>query len=282
MVWIWQDCESMKRFFTLLLVAMLPVAASAQSLPLRSPSEGLPFKGGEKFTYKLHYKLGIINSDVASASISVDSTTYAGKKAYSARIFGQTAKFYDTFFKVREDFRSTFDASMTPLHFYRDTREGGWYCKNDVKYNWASSSVNFTLENSNTPEPTTSVIPIKPGTCDITSMVFMMRNVDVASLEQGKTYIGTMMLDGEVFTMSMTYTGLKNYKDKLLGTVEVIRFAVRLNAGETFDTKEDLVFLFTNDENRIPVSFEAPFKFGAVSGRLLSCVGLKNPNIYNN
>ena len=261
------------------MAVMLPVAASAQSLPLRPASEGLPFKGGEKFYYKLHYKLGIINSDVATASITVDSTVYAGQKAYAARIYGQTAKFYDTLFKVREDFRSTFNSSFVPLHFYRDTREGSWFCINDVKYNWSASNISFTLENSNT-QKTTKVIPIKPGTCDITSMVYMMRNVDVARLEKGKTYVGTMMLDGEVFTMNMTYSGLTTIKDRCLGTVEVIRFAVRLNAGETFDTKEDLVFMFTNDANRIPVTFEAPFKFGAFSGRMVSYEGLKYPVQY--
>ena len=269
----------MKRIFITFMLALLPLWLPAQSLPVRGGGETHPFRGGERFKYKLHYQWGNINSDVAYATISVDSTVYAGQKAFSARIFGQSSKFYDTFFKVREDFRSTFTPALVPLHFYRDTREGNWACKNDVKYNWAAGTVESRVENS-AQEPFTKTLPIQPGTCDITSLVYMMRDVDVDRLTVGQRYIGTMMLDNETFTMAMTYKGIETFKDKALGVVEVLRFAVRLNAGETFDTKEDLIFLFTNDANRIPVRFEAPFKFGAVSGRLISCEGLKYPVEY--
>ena len=269
----------MKRILLITVYALLPLLLSAQSLPLRGKAETLPFIGGEVVEYKLHYKWGLINSDVALATISVDSTVYAGQQAYAARIFGQSSKFYDTFFKVREDFRSTFTPTLVPLHFWRDTREGDWYCRNDVKYNWAASQVESTVENSNEAAFTTT-IPVQKGTCDITSMVFMMRDVDVDRLEPGKRYIGTMMLDNATFTMAITYKGKGTFKDKHLGMVATLNFAVRLNAGDTFDTKEDLIFLFTDDDNRIPVRFEAPFKFGAVSGRLQSAKGLKYPVAY--
>lgn len=264
-----------------MLAVLLPMVMQAQSLPLRKGGDSLPFKGGEKFTYKLHYKLGPINSDVAHATISVDSVTYNGRKALSARIFGQTAKFYDTFFKVREDFRSTFDYNLLPLHFYRDTREGSWYCKNDAQYVWngASSYARLTVENS-AEELNTKDIPLQQGTCDITSMVYMMRNADMEKISEGQSFTGTMMLDGATFTMRMTYKGTAPLKDKTLGTVNVIRWSVRLNAGETFDTKEDLIFMFTADANRIPVRFEAPFKFGGVSGRLVAYEGIKYPVAY--
>ena len=133
----------MKKIFVTLLLAAAALTASAQALPLRSGGDTLPFKGGEEFGYKLHYKWGIINSDVAYATIGVDSTVYKGVPAYSARIFGQSSKFYDTFFKVREDFRSTFDANLVPLHFWRDTREGNWHCQNDATYDWSSSTASF-------------------------------------------------------------------------------------------------------------------------------------------
>lgn len=270
----------MKKIMTILVLALTAVSALAQSLPLRSGGEGLPFKGGEEFGFKLHYKWGIINSDVAYATMSVEDAVCDGRTAYTAKIFGQSSKFYDTFFKVREDFRSTFDESLLPMRFWRETNEGKWYCKNDAVYDWDSSRATFTIENSSLEEPKTKILSLSEGTCDITSMVYQMRNVDVAALQEGARYVGTMMLDGETFTMSLTYTGKEDFKDKLLGKVECLRFAVRLNAGETFDTKEDLVLLFTNDENRIPVRFEAPFKFGAVSGRLVSYKGLKYPGKY--
>ena len=55
-----------------------------------------------------------------------------------------------------------------------------------------------------TEEPKVKTLELKTGTCDITSMVYQMRNVDVERLTEGGRYVGTMMLDGDTFTMATT------------------------------------------------------------------------------
>ena len=64
---------------------------------------------------------------------------------------------------------------------------------------------------------------------------------------------------------------------KGLGKVRTIKFAARLLAGEVFTGEEDMMIWVTDDENRIPVLFEAPILVGTASGRLKSYSGLKYP-----
>ena len=93
-------------------------------IPVKSLDEDkLAFKGGERLSFVIHYKWGGINSDVAKATVNLDTTTLNGVPVFHSRVFGKTAKFYDLFFKVREDFQSWFTRDgVVPVKFYRDSR----------------------------------------------------------------------------------------------------------------------------------------------------------------
>ena len=110
----------------------------ANCIPVKSLSEDkLAYKAGERLEYVLHYKWGAINSDVARASVKLDSTMLNGVPVFHSSVFGKTAKFYDMFFKVREDFQSWFTRDgVIPMRFVRDSREGGYYSKNVYRYMW--------------------------------------------------------------------------------------------------------------------------------------------------
>ena len=97
-------------------------------VPVRSVSEeSLAFQHGEKMEFVLHYQWGTINTDVATATVELDSLTYNGEKAFRCSAYGKTSRMFDLFFKVREDFDSWFTRDgLKPLKFTRDTYEGGY------------------------------------------------------------------------------------------------------------------------------------------------------------
>ena len=66
-------------------------------------------------------------------------------------------------------------------------------------------------------------------------------------------------------------------KIKGLGTVKTIKFAAKLLAGEVFTGEEDMIIWISDDDNRIPLMFEAPILVGTASGRLAEYSGLKHP-----
>ena len=66
-------------------------------------------------------------------------------------------------------------------------------------------------------------------------------------------------------------------KVKGLGTVRTIKFAAKLLEGEVFKGEEDMLIWISDDENRLPVYFEAPLRVGVAAGRMTGYSGLKHP-----
>ena len=71
--------------------------------------------------------------------------------------------------------------------------------------------------------------------------------------------------------------GRETIKVRGVGTVRTIKFSVKLISGNVFTGEEDLSVWITDDDNRIPVLFEAPILVGVASGRITDWSGLKHP-----
>ena len=267
------------------LVLALPVPAAepqgrAGCLPVHALSaRRLAFQAGEKLNYVFHYNWGIINADVARGYISVDSTRLQGRDVFHLRMFGRTAKFYDAFFKVREDFNTWMDADgLDPVRFTRDTHEGGYYCLNDYAFiRTGTPHIAATLENSNLPQ-TSMNIPLGDCTFDVLTLFYLARNVDMSRVKAGVQYPMTFAIDDDVFHIHFVFKGREPRKIPGVGQMQTLKFAIQVVAGEMFgDAQEDLYIWFTDDANKVPVYLEAPLKIGMVTGRLESFQGVKYP-----
>lgn len=264
---------------TISISADVPVG-SASCVPVGSLSAGdLAFKAGERLDYVIHYKWGAINSDVSKAYVQLDSVMYEGKPAFHCRVFGRTAKFYDVFFKVREDFQSWFTMDgIVPLRFTRDTREGGYTARNTYKYVWDDGDRHIAadLYSSKRGERSES-LPLTECTYDLPSLFYMARNMDFSKVEPNVKYPMTFAIDDDIYNVYFIWLGREVKQVRGLGKVNTIKFAAKLIEGEVFGSDSDMCVWISDDENRIPVFFEAPIKVGLVNGRLSSWENLKHP-----
>lgn len=241
--------------------------------------EELAFQAGEKVDFILHYKWGSINADVGTATVTLDSLTFNGQEAFRCSVFGKTKKFYDVFFKVREDFNSWFTRDgLKPLKFTRDTYEGGYEARNTYLYEWdaAEPYIAADVYTSNLGQKSMQ-LPLTPCTYDLPALFFFARNMDMENVVPGKRYPMTFAIDEEVYNVYFILYGPETIKVKGLGTVETIRFAAKLLEGEVFKGEEDMTIWVTADENRLPVYFEAPLRVGVAAGRMSGWEGLKHP-----
>ena len=143
--------------------------------------EELAFQAGEKVDFILHYKWGSINTDVGTATVTLDSLTFNGHEAFRCSVFGKTKKFYDVFFKVREDFDSWFTRDgLRPLKFTRDTHEGGYEARNTYLYEWdaAEPYIAADVYTSNLGQKSMQ-LPLTPCTYDLPALFFFARNMDM-------------------------------------------------------------------------------------------------------
>ena len=85
---------------TIMLAAGITAGAvdNKKCLPVSIDKSQLAFKGGEKLIFTIHYKFGLINADVAQATLRVDSTVFNGKSCYHGSLTGKTQKVYEQVF----------------------------------------------------------------------------------------------------------------------------------------------------------------------------------------
>lgn len=252
----------------------------ASCIPVRELSqENLAFQAGEQMSFVLHYKWGAVNSDVGHATVRLDTLTYNGEKAFLCSVCGKTTRLYDLFFKVREDFRSWFACDgLKPLKFTRDTFEGNYQAKNTYIYDWNQDEPRIIADvYSSSSGQRYPEIPLTPCTFDLPSLFYFARNMDMDVVEPGKRYPMTFAIDDDVYNVYFIMHGRETIKVKGFGTVNTIRFAAKLLAGEVFTGEEDMTIWISDDENRIPVYFEAPLLVGKATGRMTGYEGLKYP-----
>lgn len=249
-------------------------------VPVRSLEEDkLAFQAGEKLDFVLHYRWGAINSDVGHGTVELENVRFNGQDAFLCSVYGKTTKFYDLFFKVREDFKSWFTREgLVPLKFTRDTYEGGYEARNIYLYdrNAAEPHISADLYSSKRGQRSME-LPLTPCTFDLPSLFFFARNMDFDVVEPGRKYPMTFAIDDDVFNVYFILYGRETIKVKGLGTVKTIKFAAKLLEGEVFKGEEDMMIWVTDDENRLPVYFEAPLLVGKATGRMTAYEGLKHP-----
>ena len=101
--------------------------------------------------------------------------------------------------------------------------------------------------------------------------------MDFDAVEPGRKYPMTFAIDDDVYNVYFILYGRETIKVKGIGTVKTIKFAAKLLEGEVFKGEEDMMIWVTDDENRLPVYFEAPLLVGFATGRLTGYDGLKYP-----
>ena len=256
------------------------ISDSTACIPGRTvKDEELAFAHGESASFILHYEWGAINSDVGHADVRLDSITFNGRKAYKCTMHGRTTRLYDLFFKVREDFSSCFTRDgLVPLKFYRHSREGSYEAKNTYLYDRTSPEHKIVADLYTSKRGQQSVeIPLTPCTFDLPTLFYFARNMDFDVIEPGQKYPMTFAIDDEVFNVYFILYGRETIKVRGLGTVRTIRFAAKLLEGEVFKGETDMMIWVTDDDNRLPVYFEAPLLVGTAKGRMSSYENLKHP-----
>ena len=241
--------------------------------------DALAFRAGEKMDFVLHYKWGAINTDVGYATVTLDSLTYNGRKAFLCSAYGKTTKMFDLFFKVREDFKSWFTSDgLRPLKFTRDTYEGGYEARNTYHYIWDAAEPYIAADVYSSKRGMRSMhLPLTPCTFDLPALFYFARNMDFDAVEPGRRYPMTFAIDDDVFNVYFILHGRETIKVKGLGTVRTIKFAAKLLEGEVFKGEEDMLIWVSDDSNRLPVFFEAPLLVGTARGRMTGYEGLKYP-----
>lgn len=266
----------MRRWFFIWAV-LFPLSVLAQERASCIPfTQDTVFSPGEDITYGVSYKWGAVNTEVASARLQLkDGGMENGLPVYHSTVSARTAPFFDVFFKIREHFEGWFHReSLVPQKCLRDTHEGTYAAYNLFHYDWASRVIHARVENTSEGNKTLD-IPLVDCVCDIPSLVYFLRRMDVSRMKEGEHYGLNFAIDDTIFHIHLTNCGLETVKVKGLGKVRCRFLRCSVVTGAVFAGDEDVKIWLSDDANQVPVAFWAPLRVGAMRGYLKSFDHLK-------
>ncbi len=252
------------RWKLLILSLLISVGVNGQGKGCLPTLEERPFHNGEKIDLGVFYKWGAVNTEVAQATVTLDSLRFNGQDAWHVNFRVQSAPFFDVFFKMREDFHSwmTMDG-LRPIRFTRNTLEGKYTATNDYTYDWPAkvihADVNFYNRGVEHYE-----IPLHECVYDLPALIFYLRTMDLSRMKLGDRYPLSFAIDEAVFDIVLTYHGPEALKVRKMGYRNALLFTCSVVSGAMFEGDTELKVWFSDDGDFVPLAVMAPLKVGAM------------------
>jgi hypothetical protein len=239
-----------------MLLAQLAVpsgraGANSVETPLR------PFGPGETCTFSIGY--GIVTAGEATISVE-DIRDYYGSSVYHLRTRARSNRFFDPFFKVRDQADSYLDVdSLYSRYYFKQMREGDYRREVEIHFDHEAGIAYF---------PSGKETEIPPDVQDVLSAFFRVRTLKLTDGEEIKMPTHG---DRRLYDLVVKVHGRERL-DTILGDVTCIKVQPVLAEEGLFKNEGDLFVWLTDDDRRIPVRMKANVPVGAIEAKLTSYV----------
>ena len=277
----------MKRF-RIILTALVVAAL----LPIKTNAQNHPFSSGEKLSYNLTYKWGVISTDVAKLNFELKEENYHGTPCYRLVTKGATSNLVGALVKIEYLYDSRFSTEdLAPVTFYREQTEGSYWAKNNYTWNNGGRRLTAHVEKSTRPVRDT-VFTSDKAIYDVITTLYMIRSADLDAIKAGKTMHMVSALDCNVNDVYVSYLQTEERKMLDQSVVKADKFLMKIKerkGAEMLDKESAMtvshqgdglapVYLWiTPDESRVIVELATAIPLGNIKGRLASYSGLKAP-----
>jgi hypothetical protein len=258
----------MKRIlFIFFCISIFYTLVFAQQKPNKKLPEILPetaFKDGEELNYILHY--GFING--GAATIKVENAKINDINVLHASAIAKTTGIADKLFRVVDIYESYFTIDKNlPVKAIRNIKEGNYKYYDEVTFNRTDNTV---LSQK------TGIHKVPENVLDMVSAFFYIRRVDFAKVKVGDTlYVDTFFGD-DLFPFYIIFQGRETISTDA-GKFRCLKFLPIVEPGRIFKENDDMLFWFSDDQNKIPVRVKFDMIVGSFKCDLVSYKNLKYP-----
>jgi len=225
-------------------------------IPQAVPFADRPFLPGETFEFTIRY--GFVHAGKASLSI-VDVDTVANRPCYWIQTKARTRKFFDIFYKVRDEVNSYWDIEyLRSLKHEKRLKEGSYRQHRITLFDFERNIATYK-KKLQTKNPKIKEMEIPPNIQDILSAFYYVR---MLPLEVGKTAYVDVNADGDNYALKIKVHRKETVKG-VLGNTECIVIEPIMRGEAIFKQKGRLLIWLTNDERHIPVKMSSKVLVGA-------------------
>lgn len=255
------------------MIWLVPMVAFSQNESHRS------FLPGERVEYKAYYNWGFIWIHAGNVRFTVNQEQHNNQNTLRFDAYGRSLKSYDWAFKVRDHFRSVVrPKDLSPLHFNRDTYEGGYAVDNTYNFDYDKHKI-YTQVNNSKEAYRKDTLDFDPPVFDVLTAIYHTRTLNFANYQMDQKIPLPLVIDNEIYDLYLRYQGKEKIKIPGDKHYNCIKFSAMLVEGTIFSGGEHLTVWVTDDKNRIPVMVKAKILVGSVKAVLQSTHNLKYPSV---
>ncbi len=230
------------------------------------------FQSGEEIVYKIYYNWNFVWLPAGEVIFNV--TDDGANFHFNAR--GRSYSTYNWFFKVDDDYDTYADRNtLLPSVAIRDIHEGGYHLYDKVTFDQNQQISSYARGPNKDKIEHTGTVPLGDYMRDILSIIYYTRTMNFESLNIGQSIPVKLLLDEEIYPLSVKYKGKEEKNIKGLGKFSTLQFTPDLIAGHVFKPGTEMKVWASDDLNKIPLMIESPVSLGSVKVVLKSWKGLK-------
>ncbi len=262
----------MKRLLILSIITTFLVSFTATKEEIRL--KNLAYNTGEKLTFRLHY--GFLNAGEATFEVNKSIFKIEDTPCYKVEIKGTSKGAVEAMYPVRDVWRSYIDtASLEPVKFFRDIKEGGYRLIETVFYHPEEKNVAVHWKKTNNGKKTIENYDTPASVHDIVSAYYYLRNIDYNSMKKGDVVGVHAFVEDELFDFKVKYVGKATVKTKL-GKMRAIKLQPMMPNNDLFEGDDSIEIWLSDDGNKIPLKIKAKMFVGSVEVDIKSTSGLKH------
>ena len=237
-------------------------SSEGQSEEVVAKKKNNSFQVGEKLTFSIGYEFVPAGKSV----LSVDSITEVnGRSVYRITSRTKSHRFFDPFFKVRDEITTYIDTeTLQSIKFRKKLREGSYSYDYSVDFNPDSMTAVSTSPKG------TRIVEIPEFTLDVLSAMYYMRTLD---LKVGKTLTVTVLDNDKLYPMDIKILRRERISTRA-GTFDCLVIVPELQSGGLFKNEGRITAWVTDDHRKIPVLMKSKAIIGAIIVELQEVEGL--------
>ena len=235
-----------------LLIAGSTVAAAEENVPAVTAAPTV-FGPGELMEFSIDY--GVVNAGTATLEV-VGLTEHNGRQVYHIQSKANSNRFFSAFYKVRDKVVSYIDVeTLGSAYFEKRLREGDYRKTVEIDFDHMANLARYRDGRT---------FEILPGTHDVLSAFFYIRNLDLAP---GKVYSVPAHSSRRTYDLRVIVHGRETVEVKA-GTYACFVVEPVLEGEGLFKHEGKLTLYITDDEFRVPVLIKTKVPVGSIDVQL--------------
>ena len=248
---------------SLFIIAFLLSVCYWQGMAQKTGSQSAAFNYGENITYDIYFKWGLIMPRAGDALFSFNKDNSVAKASSRYEMSFKTAKFFDSFFKMRDTLACYYDNDNKLIYSRKGSDEGGYYCVDELTFNHEKEKTSIhSFRYTPSRVRIDTVLTVESGdVTDLLGALYYLRNIDFGKLRGGETFPITVAIGRDLVKVQFVYQH-QAIVEQGKAKYNTLYFKANIYDDAFESTSASAEIWMGNDDNFLPIKVRSKLKIG--------------------